>query len=74
MNEVRAKEELHSRLEKMVADVDAVINSQNQPEVQPPAEIELDEVYVDFKSKIRAHSSHSAGFVRNSRTSLTSTS
>lgn len=53
MNESRAKEELHNRLERMVADVEAVINSQDLPEVQPPAELELDELFRQkFKSFI----------------------
>jgi hypothetical protein len=45
MNESRAKEELHNRLERMVADVEAVINSQDLPDIQPPAEVELDELF-----------------------------
>ncbi|KAF2196967.1 hypothetical protein GQ43DRAFT_229750 [Delitschia confertaspora ATCC 74209] len=37
----------------MVADVEDVLNSQNQPEQQPPAEVELDEVFRQkFKSFI----------------------
>lgn len=42
--ESKAKEELHDRLERMVADVEDVINSRNQPEPQPPMDMEMDEL------------------------------
>lgn len=50
--ESKAREELHDRLERMVADVEDVINSQGQPEPQN-VDIELDEVFRQkFKSFI----------------------
>lgn len=44
--ESRAREDLHDRLERMVADVEDCIATQNSPEPQPPIDIELDELYV----------------------------
>lgn len=50
--ESKAREELHDRLERMVADVEDVINSQGLPEPQN-VDIELDEVFRQkFKSFI----------------------
>ena len=75
MNESRAKEELHNRLERMVADVEAVINSQDLPDIQPPAEVELDEVYVTIMHRLCIHvSNRTPDFVRSSKTSSTNTS
>jgi hypothetical protein len=39
-----AREELHERLDRMLADVEDCIASQNSPEPQPPFDIELDEL------------------------------
>lgn len=75
MNESRAKEELHNRLERMVADVEAVINSQDLPDIQPPAELELDEVYVTIMHCICMHLSNRAlDFARSSKALLTNMS
>lgn len=43
-SESAAREELHHRLDRMVADVDKCITVQNQPEPQNQAEVELDEL------------------------------
>jgi chromosome segregation ATPase len=48
-----AREELHERLDRMLADVEDCIASQNSPEPQPPFDIELDELFRQkFKSFI----------------------
>ncbi|OCK84158.1 hypothetical protein K432DRAFT_145638 [Lepidopterella palustris CBS 459.81] len=50
--ESKAREDLHSRLERMVSDVEDVINSRDQPESQP-VDMELDEIFRQkFKSFI----------------------
>lgn len=43
--ESRAREDLHDRLERMVADVEDCISAQHLPEQQQPIDIELDELY-----------------------------
>ncbi|KAF1964000.1 hypothetical protein BU23DRAFT_84133 [Bimuria novae-zelandiae CBS 107.79] len=51
--EAQAREELHSRLEELVYDVDSCIAQQHQPEQMNPAEMELDELFRQkFKSFI----------------------
>jgi chromosome segregation ATPase len=50
-SESAAREDLHLRLENLVADVDDCIAAQSQPEPQNQAELELDELYVAFVIK-----------------------
>jgi seryl-tRNA synthetase len=45
-SESNARQELHDRLEHLMADMDDCIAAQGQPEPQNSAEIELDELYV----------------------------
>jgi chromosome segregation ATPase len=45
-SESTAREELHHRLETLVADVDDCIAAQSQPEPQNQVDLELDELYV----------------------------
>ncbi|KAF2266326.1 hypothetical protein CC78DRAFT_154419 [Lojkania enalia] len=52
-SESRAREDLHMRLEKMLADVEDCIAAQNRPEPQPPIDMEMDELFRQkFKSFI----------------------
>ncbi|ORY16297.1 myosin-like coiled-coil protein-domain-containing protein [Clohesyomyces aquaticus] len=54
--ESRAREELHDRLERMVADVEECIESQSQPEQQAPIDMELDDIFRQkFKSFIEQY-------------------
>ncbi|KAF2795613.1 hypothetical protein K505DRAFT_10129 [Melanomma pulvis-pyrius CBS 109.77] len=51
--ESKAREDLHEQLERMVGDVEDCIAAQNQPEPQPPFDLELDELFRQkFKSFI----------------------
>lgn len=46
MTESRAREELHERLERLVADMDQCIAAQNLPEPQSPLNMEIEDLYV----------------------------
>jgi predicted nuclease with TOPRIM domain len=54
-SESAAREDLHHRLENLVADVDDCIAAQSQPEPQNQAELELDELYVTMLYTVYAY-------------------
>jgi len=58
----------------MVADVEDCIAAHNQPELQPPLEMELDELYNIYSPSRCASAEVSAGFVKNLNLLLINTS